>query len=1543
MEHRLELLRPLALAAGLVTASASPALAQADLWVPDISVTEAIAFRGGTITVALDIGNQGTVAADNFAYDFYLSTNELISSISDPHVGTVTGASVPAGSQISVSHTLTISSTITAGEYYLGVILDQLGAVTESSSTNNIRRTPSKIIIRDPGADFAFSQLAAPTTVAIGEAFPVQRVVSNLGNAAGTASYELWLSSDATLDAADLRVLSSTISIASGQDDSGNDFVTLTSSVTPGSYRLIYVADPANAVDELYETNNVGLVPETVTVLPQSLQILTESLPFATIGVPYGAGLAAEGGTGPLTWSVPSGSLPAGIQLDASSGALSGTPTSEGLSILTLEVSDGSARASRTLRILVSEQSATLEVLTQTLPVGYVNRSYQFILTAHGGVPPLTWSNAGSVPGFTVSSAGVISGLPTSTGFRNFRLQVRDARGEVANANLNVRVLEDDANVRLSAAGLPDGRLGDPYSAQIAVEPDTGTMPYVYELVGGSLPPGLSFSVDSITGTPTEVGEFQVSFRVTDSYGQQDTNRYTIEVTDRNGVLFLTNALPSATVGTEYMDASGKTVSIEGSSTQPGAISFDLVSGSLPFGLTMTSSGAISGTPTRRGTYDFVVRATDGAKQETLRAFAILVQRPVETGEISEVSSGGCTCARPSESWGQRALAFALLPMALVVGLRRRKVWAAAAAALVTLGAFGGTAQAQSQYVVLQQSQPYVTRSAGGTTIRFSSTDDGQATVTLPFAVDLFGQSYSTVNVSTNGYVVMGTGSATAYSNVAIPSTSTPNGYIAPWWDDLSNANATANTTYVEGTAPNRRFIVQLQGLQRLGNSGGGTLQMQVHFVEGRRGFEVHYGGILNGGGANFWSATTGFETADGSSGQYFLTSCSSSCVDTNFPNNVVYSVYEDAGLNVSSDSVSTPTVLYPGSSSSVTVEISSLHRNPIGPFDVALSIRPDTTGSTGTTMATVTTSLSAYERKTLTIPFTVPTGLSVGRYRLDATVDSAGIATETDETDNVASSGSIRVQAPLPDVTARAVTTNTASAAPGGSVGFSATLVNDGGLSATASWIAVLSQNAVVSRTDRVIGSGSQLLQPTGTASIAQTLTLPTDLTPGIYTVGIVVDPEGLVDEVSELNNAITAPVALAVSEGTLAIDQGALPPAYQNLAYTYGFKAVGGDGNESWRINSSPPPTGLFLDPQTGILSGVPTMVESATFTVQVASGNQTASRTVTLDVVKPVGDFAILTRSLLAGTVGADYPPTSDMGTVQRIEAIGGTDPVTFTLPTSAPPGLTLASDGLLSGIPTQAGRYTLDVTATDATGMTATRELVLTVGSPGQLMLVTDTLPTAYIRQAYQTQLRAVGTSTNATLTYSTTGPLPTGIRLGSTGVLAGSPTVTGTFEFPVTVSEGTGRQSDTALFRLVVDTDDALRFRISGSTTSTVGVPVDVELVAVGGTGPYAWAGQSNLPDELDAEITGGQTGTMVITGALSEVGVAPVLITLRDSDGRIYQEAVTFTFLPEVVDEPDDQDDDSGCTATGSAAPGAFSWLMLGSVGLWGLRRRRRR
>ena len=160
------------------------------------------------------------------------------------------------------------------------------------------------------------------------------------------------------------------------------------------------------------------------------LSVTTTSLASGQTSTAYSATLSATGGVAPYSWTVKSGTLPAGLSLSAA-GVIAGTPTTAGAANVTVQVSDSETMpqtaVSGSLTLAIS--GCTLKITSTTADPGTVGTAYNFQLTASGGVPPYTWAVASgsTLPaGLALSSAGVVSGTPTASGTFNPSIAVTD-------------------------------------------------------------------------------------------------------------------------------------------------------------------------------------------------------------------------------------------------------------------------------------------------------------------------------------------------------------------------------------------------------------------------------------------------------------------------------------------------------------------------------------------------------------------------------------------------------------------------------------------------------------------------------------------------------------------------------------------------------------------------------------------------------------------------------------------------------------------------------------------------------------------------------------------------------------------------------------------------------------------------------------------------------------------------------------------------------------------------------------------------------------
>ncbi|MEY4607243.1 MAG: hypothetical protein RLY45_2003 [Actinomycetota bacterium] len=167
-------------------------------------------------------------------------------------------------------------------------------------------------------------------------------------------------------------------------------------------------------------------------------------------------------------------------------------------------------------------------------------------------------------------------------------------------------------------------------------------------------------------------------------------------------------------------------------------------------------------------------------------------------------------------------------------------------------------------YACTTTTYSWIDYNVGGT--RRSLTDDAGVAVALPFSFPFYGVSYSTVTVSSNGYIRFGTADATSFLNTPIPNILEPNNIAAPWWDDINPALSGSMWTIAQGTSPNRRFAASWVDVVRAGGSTN-PITFQVVLDEATKSVTFQYRDAVTDLDSNGGSATIGVESPDGEMG----------------------------------------------------------------------------------------------------------------------------------------------------------------------------------------------------------------------------------------------------------------------------------------------------------------------------------------------------------------------------------------------------------------------------------------------------------------------------------------------------------------------------------------------------------------------------------------------------------------------------------------------------------------------------------------------------
>lgn len=340
------------------------------------------------------------------------------------------------------------------------------------------------------------------------------------------------------------------------------------------------------------------------------------TLPDATLGSAYSQAVTPTGGAGPFTYGVSGGTLPAGITLDTSTGLLSGTPTATGSYSFAISATDTNgchAGISYTLKVVCP----TITFTSTSIPSGTVNTAYNQSVAATGGDSPYTYAvTAGKLPdGLSLDpSTGAVSGIPTKTGSFAFLVTATDVDG-CTGSQLFLLDINPAAcpTITVDSTTLPDSAVGTAYSQQRTASGGTGT--YTYTL-SGSVPPGLSInSTGLISGTPTATGTYTFSISAKDTNGCSGSQIYTVTMTCP-AITVAPSTLSPITVYTAYNQQLTPSAG-----TAP--FIFLVTVGSLPPGVTLSTSGLLSGSPTASGSYDFTVSVTDSSGCSTTQAYEL--------------------------------------------------------------------------------------------------------------------------------------------------------------------------------------------------------------------------------------------------------------------------------------------------------------------------------------------------------------------------------------------------------------------------------------------------------------------------------------------------------------------------------------------------------------------------------------------------------------------------------------------------------------------------------------------------------------------------------------------------------------------------------------------------------------------------------------------------------------------------------------------------------------------------------------------------------
>jgi outer membrane autotransporter protein len=1049
--------------------------------------------------------------------------------------------------------------------------------------------------------------------------------------------------------------------------------------------------------------------PYRLTVRIPIIALSPQTLPYGEVGQAYDARFSTQGGgAAPFTYTVDSGVLPPGLSLNGTNGQLSGTATTAGIYSFTIKATDRDGYSG------VRSYSVEINSINVTVVTGVLNQATAYQpFTAHfsaSGVAPRTFTIDGgtSAPGLTLSAGGVLSGVPTTVGFYQFVVRATDANGLTGSQIFSHHVVAP--TIRVAPSFFPQAVPGVPVSEQVTVTGGVG--PHTLSISSGALPTGLTLSPSGLlSGVANTPGTYPFTIRATDANGFTGETSYSYVV--GQPVISMTPTLSNGQVGSFY----GETIYGTGTNLP---FSYAVSVGALPPGLTLSSAGVVSGTPTADGTFNFTVQATDSQGYQGVQAYSMVITPEIITVSPAVLPRGivGSAYSQPLTASGGVApytfTATSVLPSGI---------------ALRSDGTLTGTPQAPGAYnfTVL------VTDANGATALKvFSLTviEVVVTPVTLPpgMAGTAYSQSLSAAGGSGPYTFALAGGALPAGLNLG------SDGTLSGTPTAAGLSNFVVRATDANGVSGTRSYMLSMNApavAPAMVQFDPTTVHQPFNWTFTANGgvgpyvYTIESGGLPPGINLSGAGVLSGSPTAVG----HFGFTVRATDANGFF------------GAHNYSLQVKAPTIAAAPSSL------------PNGQAGVAYS---ETLGAAG--------GVGPYTFENIG---SLPTGMTLSSAGLLAgTSTQAGDffilvrARDANGYDGVLTyhvtlapaAALVLSPAALPDG-AGGVAYNQAFTATGG-VGPHAFLMTGAlprGL--TFSTAGVLSgvpldtgdypvtvrvtdaQGTAISRSYTLRIAAVNLVVsgplPTGMAGVpySQTLTVAGGTAPySFIQLPAATDPQGLrINAAGVVTWAAPAPgdytihyavmdafgfqtggrtIGLSILAPTVTVTgpaAGALPAATAGAAYSQTFTAAGGTGPHTFALAGGALPAGLTLS-SAGVLSGAPTQAGAFDFAVRAIDAStgpgapfSSAAANYTLTVNAPT--LTLTPATLVAGVTGQAYS--------QSFTASGGAAPYTYAVASGAlPAGLALTAEGVLSGTPTIAGAADITVRATDANGFTVT---------------------------------------------------------------------------------------------------------------------------------------------------------------------------------------------------------------------------------------------
>ena len=263
-----------------------------DLTVQQPGITPTNPAPGTPLNMSCYINNQGNSAAPSSSVGFYLSNDATLDAADQLLTSQYGGLLYPTYPSQRYG-TAAVPNSLAPGTYYILFVADYQNQVAESNEANNV--SALSFTVNPPGIDLVIQQEQLyPTSSVPGNTVQASCTILNQGNVlAGSSTVGFYLSTNTTFDASDVLLTTTTgYSLPAYQSSTRYANPVIPVGTAPGSYYVLFVADPANAVGEVNEANNVRSL--ALTLVAPSIDLTNNNVYLSLTSVPAGSSTQAS-------------------------------------------------------------------------------------------------------------------------------------------------------------------------------------------------------------------------------------------------------------------------------------------------------------------------------------------------------------------------------------------------------------------------------------------------------------------------------------------------------------------------------------------------------------------------------------------------------------------------------------------------------------------------------------------------------------------------------------------------------------------------------------------------------------------------------------------------------------------------------------------------------------------------------------------------------------------------------------------------------------------------------------------------------------------------------------------------------------------------------------------------------------------------------------------------------------------------------------------------------------------------------------------------